>query len=736
MLKKVTKLCIYGLALLTPIFFLPFTFEAFEFNKGYLLVILVSLGLLTWLGQMVFVEKKVKFFKSKINLLVLVFLLSVVLTTVFSKDTFVSIYGAYGRFWPSLIGFFSLAGAYFLLTNNVNEEGVKTSSLIKLFSISSLVVVLTSLASIFGLWRLIAKVIPMPAVMQSRNFVLVSSSLEALAIFLAFISVVMLALVAGGESKNKKLSIINYVLLFGSLALLLIINFWPAWLVIAISMIVFLTYALWKRVFKENVNRLTMPILFMVISIILLFINPLAGLLGQNNVTGNLPSEILLRQGASYRLGLNSIKSDPVFGSGLGNYMYSFAKNKPNTFLENNPLWYLRMDRSGNHLSEVMATGGIVGLVAWLILIIGFLWLALRNKQLLASNKLYLVVLSGFVALVVAQAVYYQNTVLAFSFFMMLALGALLMKGENKEREFDFKKFPEVGLVFSIIFWVAVVGVLFLIFNLTQYYLADVSYMRYLESQGQSLEPLEKAARLGDNRSIYHIALARGYLAEFFEEVARPDANSETIGDLVSLAITEIRKATELSPNQVAAQEVSGVIYREIQGLAQGAEEWAIKSFEAALELEPKNPALLTELGKLSIGQEDETRAIELFNQAVGLKSDFIDANLQIAFIDEKEGRIEEAKNRLEELVISNPYSTDARFQLGRLYYNQDELSNAEGQFALVLQLFPNHSNALYSLALIYERRNEITKALVALRSVLELNPGNQDVVDKIKALE
>jgi len=93
---------------------------------------------------------------------------------------------------------------------------------------------------------------------------------------------------------------------------------------------------------------------------------------------------------------------------------------------------------------------------------------------------------------------------------------------------------------------------------------------------------------LGDSRSTYHIALARGYLAEFSKEVNKPEPNTETVGNLVALAISEIRRATELSPNQVVAQEVSGVIYRDIQGLAQGAEEWAIKSFEAALELEPK----------------------------------------------------------------------------------------------------------------------------------------------------
>ena len=37
MFNKITKLCLYGLALLMPLFFLPFSFEAFEFNKGYLL---------------------------------------------------------------------------------------------------------------------------------------------------------------------------------------------------------------------------------------------------------------------------------------------------------------------------------------------------------------------------------------------------------------------------------------------------------------------------------------------------------------------------------------------------------------------------------------------------------------------------------------------------------------------------------------------------------------------------
>lgn len=78
----------------------------------------------------------------------------------------------------------------------------------------------------------------------------------------------------------------------------------------------------------------------------------------------------------------------------------------------------------------------------------------------------------------------------------------------------------------------------------------------------------------------------------------------------------------------------------------------------------------------------------------------------------------------------------DVHFQLGRLYYNQDELDKAISEFKQVIILFPNHSNAHFSLGLAYERKGRRKSALREFEKVLELNPDNEEVKAKIKELK
>jgi len=187
-----------------------------------------------------------------------------------------------------------------------------------------------------------------------------------------------------------------------------------------------------------------------------------------------------------------------------------------------------------------------------------------------------------------------------------------------------------------------------------------------------------------------------------------------------------------ISPNLAMVQETAGIIYRDIQGLAQGAADWSVKSFESALQLEPSNPAFLTEIGKLKVGQKDNEGAAKLFNQAISLKSDYSDAYMQLVALDEQANKTQEAKNRLASLLQASPFNVAGYFQLGRLYYNDKDYDNAAQNFLAALQLFPNHSNSLYSLGLIYEKQTKYDKALEMFQKVLDLNPGNADVEKKI----
>jgi len=336
--------------------------------------------------------------------------------------------------------------------------------------------------------------------------------------------------------------------------------------------------------------------------------------------------------------------------------------------------------------------------------------------------------------LLLGQIFYYQNSTLAFSFWLILSLGVLSLSSETKKKEFSFKDFPEIGLVLSILFWVVSIAFIFSCFSLGKYYMADAYYRDYLEAPAVSTQKLETAARLADNRATYHVVLARDYLGRFNAEMAKDEPSPQVVANMAALALQEARRATEVSPNMVSTQETLSIVYRDIQGVAQGALEWSLKAFESAVKLEPKNPALLTELGKLVVAIDAE-KAKQLFKQAIDLKGDYLDAHMQLALLVESEGNSENARTILENAVLLNPQSVEARFQLGRVYYNNQENEKAEQEFQAALAIFPNHSNSLYSLALVYEREGNNKDAIILLEKVLALNPGNPDVTAKLSEL-
>ena len=88
--------------------------------------------------------------------------------------------------------------------------------------------------------------------------------------------------------------------------------------------------------------------------------------------------------------------------------------------------------------------------------------------------------------------------------------------------------------------------------------------------------------------------------------------------------------------------------------------------------------------------------------------------------------------------VFSNNRNLDVdiAFQLGRIYYNTEKISEARDIFTKVTKVNPNNSNAHYSLGLIYEKEKNYEAALVEFKAVLSANPGNEDVESKIEELE
>jgi len=132
------------LAFLTPLFFLPFTYDFYEFNKNMLLFVIVGILLILWLLKMV-LSGKISFKKNVLDLPVLLIAAAFILSTIFNAPNKLESLWMPGSTGTIVI----LTLLYFLITNNLEEKSIKRILQTLLVSAS-----LLSLAALYQFWGL------------------------------------------------------------------------------------------------------------------------------------------------------------------------------------------------------------------------------------------------------------------------------------------------------------------------------------------------------------------------------------------------------------------------------------------------------------------------------------------------------------------------------------------------------------------------------------------------------
>jgi tetratricopeptide (TPR) repeat protein len=220
------------------------------------------------------------------------------------------------------------------------------------------------------------------------------------------------------------------------------------------------------------------------------------------------------------------------------------------------------------------------------------------------------------------------------------------------------------------------------------------------------------------------------------------------------------KRATEIGPKNSANWATLASVYQSIMALIPGADEWAIASWQKAIELEPGNPFFYTELGKVyttiadltapnlqakdeAVQKEAETKVKELlakaeeqFNKAISLKNDYAPAHFELAMVYSRQGKIKEAISKLEVIQANLPNDIGVAFQLGLLYAQNKETDKAIAELEGAIKLAPNFANARWYLAALYEEQGKKDLAIAQLEEILKTNPDNETVKKKIEALK
>jgi len=769
------KFSIYGLVFLMPLFWLPWTNEVYEFNKQYLLVFLAGLALLSWLVKMVVVQKKVVLQRTPLDVWILVFMVVMILSAVFSIDKISSWFGFYGRFSDSVTGLLALGIMYFVVVNNA-KKSLSLEKILRLFLCSAFLVVIVACFSIFSFW---AKIPGLPQIMSFQSFNSVSGSLEGLAVFLAAVLGLTIGmLLQKATSKKRRTKLFCYLLFVLTTTLLTLIDFWAAWLVLGIVMFLLLLFAFWTRLFKERVNLLILPIILVFISAIGLagFISKAKVTTGLDFFSSPLPQEIILDYQTARTITWQTLKEEPVLGSGPGTFLANFAKFKPDEFNQNR-FWNIRFDKGPSHLMEMAGTSGILSILSYLLLSGIFLLIipaffsrkkltALKddNQYLIPDSRhpipdsqhpiLVLPLILFWLSLLVAQFVYSQNTVLAFFFWFFMALTVVAwqgIQGKYRKISFSFKKLPEVGLVINVLLLILVLVLIGMFYMGGKFYWAEVKFRQTADDNQQLVQNLEETVNLNGYRENYRRALSQIYLINAWAEARKPteEQNIQLLQALAAGSIQQARLANSLSPNLVSTLENLGAVYRDSQGLVGGTLPFALDSFAKASELEPTNPFFFRERCRLNLISEesDWDETINYCQKAIDLKPNYLDAHIQLALVYEQKGDLEEAVKRLRGALDKLKgvsfqkgsslagAAAEIYFQLGRVYFNLNQTDEAVNMFEQSVIIMPEHVNARYALALSYQVKGQLKNALAEYQIVNQLSPDNKDVLTKIQQL-
>ncbi len=768
--QTVARGCVYLLVFLLPLFFLPVSLDPFEVNKQTLLIVLTFVAALAWVGSAVR-SRTFTFRGGWLNLLPLLVLGVTVVSAFLSQGSYVSWVGTSLQEYVSVLTVLSLMILFYLVVNTVRSLEERRT-IFTLWLLSALLAGTSGVLSMLGVTWLpfdFARVTTFNPVgtLSSLGIYLVAATVLANALWVSGRSDV--ALLGEGKRGMVRRALILLVSLL-TLFVLTVLDYPVLWVALLAGLLVTFIFALLRAQEFSHTHRFTLPFFLTAIALLFLFWLP-------SPFSLRLPVEVGVSIQGSWNIARQALHdSAALFGTGPGTFMFNYARYH-SVDVNQTQLWNVRFDRPSSFAMNILLSIGILGAVAWLVFLLAVTIRAVgslvwpKNREDWFSSFLLIGLLA---TLLVAVALHAMNMTLLFVLVLAGSLLASVTMPEAVEKKFS--QSPRAGLTFSFLFVMISIAIVTVVFVTAQRYLAEIAFakaVRLDRSSGQVAEIaslLDRAARYNRFNDLYARNLAQALLLRTGEELRKvKDVNEITpegrqyIQALTSASINASVLATNLSPNNVLNWLNRGAIYRELIPLIGNAGDFSVAAFQRAVELEPNNPAVVTELGKTHLTIADAAQQLTAskdptlkaqaqdkvdlslaeaearFNEAIQLKADYAPAHYQLAVIFERRGQLDEAVGKMESLAQYNQLDVGVGFQLGLLYLRRaspGDQNRARQMLERVVELAPSYSNARWFLASIYEQQNNLAGALEQVEKVAELNPDNELVQARLGRLE
>jgi len=327
-----------------------------------------------------------------------------------------------------------------------------------------------------------------------------------------------------------------------------------------------------------------------------------------------------------------------LLGAGPGNFQIAYRRFRP-VIVNNTQAWNFYFNSSFGEYLSLLTEVGILGLLALIWIIFSF-----RHSE--RSEESSVAFSFPLISLLLLALFIPFDINLWVVFFLLLGSGRKLHPLRHSERSEESSVAPSLPLYITLIPPIALITLF--IFSSWWYgraLWADALFAKSLSAfdrgEGGNAYNLQvEALRKNPNIDIYHSAYAGTNLAlanSLSQQPDLSDQDKQQITILVQQAIREAKAATAINPLLSSNWQNLAGVYRQIIGVAEGAEGWTIESLRQAVVLDPVSPNLRIDLGGMFYSQGDYDSAQRQFEMAVDLKPDHANAHYNLAAAYQKQ---------------------------------------------------------------------------------------------------
>jgi putative inorganic carbon (HCO3(-)) transporter len=691
-LNRIIEYGFYAILLLVPLVFTSDTSELFEFNKLWLTFGLTIVIAVAWFSKMM-VLKQFKIQKTPLDIPILLFLASQIISTIFSIDRHVSLWGYYSRFNGGLYSIIAYIFLYYAFVSNLATlKSVKR--VIKWSLISGFIVSLWGLPSHFGydptclLFRGTFDVSCWTNDFQPKVRIFATMGQpDWMAAYLTILLPVSIVLFFESLKKNLRYAIFYLLLTCLFYVDLMYTNSKSGaiagWIVILGTCLVYFIHT-YKTKVAENKPIKFVPLFLLALFVILTFVSniPFAKFqkytlpsvvermtakpispstqakapeptpvvhLGELGGTDSTKIRLIVWEGA-----LGIWKSSPIFGSGVETFAYAYYNHRPAAHNLTSE-WNFLYNKAHNEFLNYLATTGLFGLGSYLFFIVALFVLYCKAIRKLHKNNseqkfLAMALIASFIAILITNFFGFSVVITNVYLFLIPGLVFVILGLINEQKAFVLPKNKAadtsvlkittaqyVSLAVFVIAGVYLLVILFVFWNADRDYAFGMNLNRakqYQQARPYLVKAIEQ--RPGEPTFKDEYTVNTAILATLFASQKDSTQSAEIAQKLAQEAGIISENLTASYPKNVVYWKTKTRIYYSLSQIDPRYLDLALEEIKTAANLAPTDANIIYNYAVITGQAGDVNKAVELLQKTIKLKPDYYDAYFALGIFYEE----------------------------------------------------------------------------------------------------